>query len=120
MPNLADLRSQGRMEVLLAGGPPEDGRDREWPQWLVLCAAALAIGCGLLIYAETMAFYWDEGFHLLAAQLINRGSRPYLDFFFPHPPLNAYWNAACRRILGESWRVVHVAAAIATGTAVLL
>src|SRR5262245_66535761 len=89
-------------------------------QWLAVCAVAAAIACGLLIYAETMAFYWDEGFHVLAAQLIGRGSRPYLDFFFPQPPLNAYWNAALMSIFGESWRVVHAAAAIATGTAVLL
>jgi hypothetical protein len=40
------------------------------PRWLVLCAAALAITCGLLIYAETMAFYWDEGFH--ACKALNR------------------------------------------------
>ena len=119
VPELSQLQQQTQMDLLLAGTAGE-ARDLCWWRWLVLCAAALAIGCGLLIYAETMAFYWDEGFHLLAAQLINRGSRPYLDFFFPQPPLNAYWNAAWMRIFGESWRVAHVAAALATGTAVLL
>ena len=115
---LSQLQQQTQMDVLRAGAAGE-ARDPHWRRWLVLCAAALAIGCGLLIYAETMAFYWDEGFHVLAAQLIGRGSRPYLDFFFPQPPLNTYWNAAWMRVFGESWRVVHAAAAIATGTAVL-
>ena len=86
---LSQLQQQTQMDVLRAGAAGE-ARDPHWRRWLVLCAAALAIGCGLLIYAETMAFYWDEGFHVLAAQLIGRGSRPYLDFFFPQPPLNTY------------------------------
>jgi 4-amino-4-deoxy-L-arabinose transferase-like glycosyltransferase len=113
---VADLHQQTRVEAVLAA--PENALDL--PRWLVLCAAVLAITCGLLIYAETMAFYWDEGFHVLAAQLIDAGSRPYLDFFFPQPPLNAYWTGAWIRVFGDSWRVVHAVSALATGAAVLL
>ena len=79
-----------------------------------------AIAVALLIYSQTQAFAWDEGFHLLAAQLIKGGKRPYLDFFFPQTPLNAYWNAGWMRIFGDSWRVVHAVAALATTGAVLL
>jgi hypothetical protein len=89
-------------------------------QWLALCAVLSAIGCGLLIHSQTISFYWDEGFHLLAAQLINRGKWPYLDFFFPQPPVNAYWNAAWMRLFGDNWRVVHAVAAVATSVAVML
>jgi 4-amino-4-deoxy-L-arabinose transferase-like glycosyltransferase len=74
----------------------------------------------LLVYSQTAAFTWDEGFHLLAAQLIREGKRPYLDFCFPQTPLNAYWNAAWMRILGDTWRAVHTLSALLTAGAVLL
>ena len=87
--------------------------------WMLL-AATLAVAAGLLVYSQTMSFVWDEGFHLVAAQLINAGKRPYLDFCFPQTPLNAYWNAAAMRFLGETWRVTHVfAALLVTGAAFL-
>ncbi|HEV2199601.1 MAG TPA: hypothetical protein VGR73_07260 [Bryobacteraceae bacterium] len=75
---------------------------------------------GLLLYSQTRAFTWDTGFHLLAAQLILHGKRPYVDFFFPQTPLNAYWNAAWMRIFGESWRVPQGIAALLTAGATFL
>jgi 4-amino-4-deoxy-L-arabinose transferase-like glycosyltransferase len=78
------------------------------------------LAAGLLVYSQTMAFHWDEGFHILTAHLIDTGKRPYLDFFFPQTPLNAYWNAAWMAIFGPSWRVVHAVAALATIGSVLL
>jgi hypothetical protein len=59
-----------------------------------------------------MAFVWDEGFHLLAAQLMDNGRTPYIDFCFPQTLLNVYWNAFWMRLFGQNWRVTHVAAAI--------
>jgi hypothetical protein len=85
-----------------------------------LYAAFAFLAAGLLVYSQTMAFHWDEGFHILTAHLIDTGKRPYLDFFFPQTPLNAYWNAAWMGILGPSWRVVHAVAALATIGSVLL
>jgi len=67
---------------------------------------------GLLLYSQTNSFAWDEGFHLLAAQLILAGKRPYLDFCFPQTPLNAYLTAGFMRIFGDTWRSVHVLEAI--------
>jgi hypothetical protein len=80
---------------------------------VVLCAA-------LIVYARAWAFAWDEGFHLLTAQLIMGGKRPYLDFFFPQAPLNAYWNAGWMRLFGDTWRAVHTVAAVMTSGAVFL
>jgi hypothetical protein len=85
-----------------------------------LYAIWTALAAGLMIYAQTLAFTEDEGFHLMAAQLIKAGMRPYLDFCFGQTPLNAYWNAFWMRLLGESWRTAHVLAALETWAAVVL
>jgi len=83
--------------------------------------AAVALLAGvLLLYSQTRAFAWDEGFHLLTAQLIDRGRRPYLDFCFSQTPLNAYWNAGWMRIFGDTWRTAHAVAGVMTSLAVLL
>src|SRR5215510_9253644 len=77
------------------------------------CLAAIApIAALLLWYSQTRAFSWDESYHLLAAQLIAHGKRPYLDFCFPQPPLNTYWNALWMRIAGDTWRAIHAVAAL--------
>jgi 4-amino-4-deoxy-L-arabinose transferase-like glycosyltransferase len=86
----------------------------------IVLALAFLAGCALLIYSQTRAFAWDEGFHLLTAQLIGRGRRPYLDFVFSQTPLNAYWNAGWMRIFGDTWRTPHAVAAVMTSLAVLL
>jgi hypothetical protein len=86
----------------------------------ILCGLTTFLAIALLVYSQTMAFAWDEGFHLLAAQLIKSGKRPYLDFVFSQTPLNAYWNAGWMSILGETWQVTHAVAALMTAGAVLL
>ena len=85
-----------------------------------LCAAVAVIGAVLVAYSQTLALTWDEGFHLVAAQLINAGKRPYLDFLFAQTPLNAWWNAFWMRVFGQGWRVPHALAAIETAAAVML
>ncbi len=88
--------------------------------YAALCGTALLLAAALLIYSQTYSFADDEGFHLLAAQLIGRGHRPYLDFFFPQTPLNAYWNAVWMGVFGESWRVTHAVAAFVVAGSVFL
>ncbi len=88
--------------------------------YLMICGLTALFAAGLLVYSQTGAFAWDEGFHLLTAQLIKNGKRPYLDFFFPQTPLNAYWNALWFRLFGDTWRVAHVAAALCTTGAIFL
>ena len=78
------------------------------------------IGAGLIVYSQTYAFAWDEGFHLLAAQLILRGMRPYLDFFHAQTPLYAYWNALWMRLFGDTWRTAHTVSAVSTTAALWL
>lgn len=85
-----------------------------------LWAVLLLLTAGLIVNSQTLAFAWDEGFHLLAAQLIAHGRRPYLDFCFAQSPLNAFWNAALMKVFGETWRVAHVFAAIESSVAVAL
>lgn len=87
---------------------------------LVLRGLSVLFTAGLLVYSQTLAFAWDEGFHLLTAWLINTGRKPYIDFCFPQTPLNAYWNAAWMRVFGESWRTTHAVAAVMSAVAVLL
>jgi hypothetical protein len=88
--------------------------------WLVLAGVVALLTAGILVYSQTDAFAWDEGFHLLTAQLITRGKRPYLDFNFSQTPLNAYWNALWMLVLGQSWRVAHAVAAVMTGGAIMM
>lgn len=74
----------------------------------------------LLLYSQTNAFTWDEGFHVLTAQLIKHGKKPYLDFVFSQTPLNAYWNAGWMFLFGESWRGLHAIASLCSAAAVVL
>src|SRR5260370_41738933 len=93
---------------------------RAGKSYALLIGVVLLLTVGLVLYSQVFAFVWDEGYHLLAAQLISTGKRPYLDFCFPQSPLNAYWNAGWMRILGQSWRVAHFFAALFTIGAVVL
>lgn len=106
------------MEQVTAEGAGKSNQARG--TFWVLAATALVITAGLLVYSQTMAFVWDEGFHLVTAQLIDAGKAPYIDFCFPQTPLNAYWNAGWMRVFGESWRVVHVFAALFVAGAAFL
>ena len=102
-------------EVTQQGAPAE-----RRPAHLGLYGLWALLAAGLAVYAQTIAFTDDEGFHLLAAQLIKHGMRPYLDFCFPQAPLNAYWNAFLMRLFGESWRGPHALAALETCAAAIL
>lgn len=81
---------------------------------LVICTL------GLLLYSQTVSFVWDEGFHLLSAQLINNGKTPYIDYCFPQTPLNAYWNAAWMWLFGQDWHITHVVAALEVAGSIYL
>ena len=101
---------------------PDDNASlkRNRGEFAVLCGLSALLAAGLVLYAETQAFAEDEGFHLLAAQFIKNGRRPYIDFLFPQTPLNAYWNALWMWLFGESWHVPHAVAALMTAASVLL
>ena len=87
---------------------------------IYLLVLVILVGAGLMAYAQTMAFAWDEGFHLLAAQLILRGMRPYLDFFHAQTPLYAYWNAFWMKLFHDTWRTAHTVSTTCTMSALWL
>src|SRR5258708_7520519 len=93
---------------------------RQRPAYWLLFGVVSVLFAGLLLYSQTMAFAWDEGFHLLAAQLILGGKKPYLDFLLSQTPLNAYWNAGWMAVFGDTWRTGHAVAAVRTAGAILL
>ena len=83
---------------------------------VVLCL----LTAGLLTYAQFVAYWGDESLHLVAAQLIIAGKRPYIDFFYQHPPVFAYVLAAVMRVFGTNWRVAHALSALFTSGCGLL
>ncbi len=93
---------------------------RAQKSYRILVGVVGLLAVGLMIYAQTEAFVWDEGWHLLAAQSITRGKRLYLDFNYSQTPLNAYWNAFWFTLLGTTWRTAHAIAALMTSGAIML
>ncbi len=91
---------------------------RQSPRLLWIVLAVFTIG--LLAYSQSVAYFGNESFHLLAAQLINAGKKPYLDFFYQHPPFFAYLTAAWMRIFGENWRSAHVLSALLTSGCIVV
>jgi 4-amino-4-deoxy-L-arabinose transferase-like glycosyltransferase len=78
------------------------------------------VSAALIGVSQTFAYHPDEGFHLVAAHLINAGKKPYLDFFYQHAPLYAYLNAGWMRLAGENWRSAHLFSALLAIGSILL
>jgi len=87
---------------------------------VTLAAVVAAVTAGLVVYSQTIAFYGDEGLHLLAALLISAGKRPYLDFFYQHVPLYAYLTGGWFSFAGAGWRGAHLFSALCTAGTVAL
>ncbi len=49
----------------------------------------------------------DEGFYIVASELILHGKILYKDFFFPQMPFTALFFAMCMKIFGISWYVAR-------------
>jgi len=56
----------------------------------------------------------DEGFYVLAARLVLRHRKPYLDFFYPHLPLLPYIYASWMKCFGISWTSGRLFSALLT------
>src|SRR4029079_19814193 len=74
----------------------------------VFRAGFVLVAALVIIWSQHYAYVGDESFHLLAAKLISSGHKPYADFFYQHPPLFVYLVAGIFRIVGASWRAVHL------------
>ena len=124
MPSQSGFRSLLRASI----GWPDDrgekeaayGRLNQERPAIFLWAVVAGLSAMLLAYSQTGAWAGDEELHLLAAQLINAGKTPYLDFFHQQTPLYAYLNAVCMRLFGESWRTAHALSALLTGGSIML
>jgi hypothetical protein len=81
-----------------------------------LAAGVVAV---FLIRSQLFAYVGDEPFHLVAAQLIYAGKKPYIDFFYQHTPLHAYLIAGLFQLC-ETWRIAHAFSALALGVSVVL
>src|SRR5262249_49251308 len=68
----------------------------------------------IMVFSQTFAWYGDEGFDLLSAQLIVAGKKPYLDFFYQHPAFCSYATATWMRLFGDGWRGLHLFSALFT------
>ncbi|MFN2603298.1 MAG: ArnT family glycosyltransferase [Gemmatimonadaceae bacterium] len=82
------------------------------PSRLFAIVVLAAVSTLLVVWSLTHAYVGDESFHLLAAKLIAVGKKPYVDFFYQHPPVFVYIMAAMLRISGVSWRSVHLFSAL--------
>jgi 4-amino-4-deoxy-L-arabinose transferase-like glycosyltransferase len=54
----------------------------------------------------------DEGFYVIAAQLISHGKIPYTDFFYPQAPILPYLYAGWMQIFGYDWYAARALAAL--------
>ena len=82
------------------------------PSRLFAIAVLAVVSTLLVVWSVTHAYVGDESFHLLAAKLIAAGRKPYVDFFYQHPPVFAYVMACILRISGVSWKAVHLFSAL--------
>ena len=81
----------------------------------VLVGLLVSLVCAhVIVFSQTLAYYGDEGFDLLSAQLIAAGKKPYLDFFYQHPALFSYATATWMRLFGDGWRGLHLFSALFT------
>ncbi|MDB6146788.1 MAG: hypothetical protein JWO45_452, partial [Spartobacteria bacterium] len=87
-------------------------RGRNFLLWTVLGIGIAALGSVLIAVSQGTYYYGDEGFHLLASQLLITGKRVYLDFFFQHPPVYTYLNAGWMLLAGDTWRSAHLFSAL--------
>lgn len=66
----------------------------------VICALALLLSQWPLAFGDT--------YHLLAAQMVAAGRKPYLDFFVQQVPLYSLLCGAWLRLFGTSWQTANL------------
>jgi len=91
----------------------KDFLDPHWKRIAFYAGVAISIGV-IFAFSQLGTCYGDEGFHLLAAQLVMSGKKPYLDFFYQHPPLYIYLTAGWMSVFGDTWRSAHALSALFT------
>ncbi|MFL6513862.1 MAG: ArnT family glycosyltransferase [Chthoniobacterales bacterium] len=90
---------------------PSSTDSRRFDAFIVIAVVGL-LGAGFAAISQGYYEHGDEGFYIVAAQLVGLGKRPYLDFYFQHGPLYPYATAAWFKIFGNSWRSAHLLSAL--------
>ena len=80
------------------------------PQLLVLSGLVAFFG----YYSTERLIARDEGFYIIAAQLVAQGKTLYLDFFYPQMPLLPYLYGKWMQIVGFSWENARLLSAVFT------
>ena len=88
---------------------------------LTLATVAM-VGLGLLAFSQLGGIFdGDEGLHIVAAQLVQSGRLPFVEFFYWHQPLYLYVAAGWMSLVADGWRGLHALSALLTaGTALLI
>jgi hypothetical protein len=83
--------------------------------WKQLFLPIFLLQAGFFLFVSRHRFIdGDEGFYLLASQLVLRHKTPYLDFFYTQAPLLPYVYALWFKIAGLSWLSARTFAALQT------
>jgi len=90
---------------------PSSTASRRFDAFIVIAVVSL-LGAGFAVISQGYYEHGDEGFYLVASQLVGLGKRPYLDFYLQHGPLYPYTIAAWFRLAGDSWRSAHLLSAL--------
>ena len=76
---------------------------------------------GLLTFSQLGGIFdGDEGLHLVAAQLVQAGRTPFVDFFYWHQPLYLYVAAGWMSVVADGWRGLHALSAVLTAATAFL
>lgn len=106
----------------LSKAQPQSGKeflDLHWKRMAFYAVVSISIGV-IFAFSQLGTCYGDEGFHLLAAQLVMSGKKPYLDFFYQHPPLYIYLTAGWMSVFGDTWRSAHALSALFTSGCIVI
>jgi hypothetical protein len=82
--------------------------------WLAFIPVCLVEGGFFWFVSQHHYIDGDEGFYLLASQLVQQHKKPYVDFFYTQAPLLPYAYAMWFKIAGISWFAARKFAAIQT------
>lgn len=82
--------------------------------YVATVGAWLLVAGVLYTVSQSGRSYGDEGYQLVASQLILSGKQPYVDFFYQHPPAYIQMDAAWMALFGKTWRSSHLFSALCT------
>jgi hypothetical protein len=79
----------------------------------VLESLAVVFALAILLSQWPLAF--GDAYHLLAAQMVAAGRKPYLDFFIQQVPLYPLICGAWMRLFGPSWQAANLLSGLVIG-----